>query len=136
MNLYYNTVKIYLGCWLQRQQTSKQYLDKGFPVDARGEKDTSNNSSIPEMFLTKYLNFNSKVLTTCWVTALKSSFPKAMRFRSFSVAALIVGKTSSGSIYNTARRQIQTARHFMNRQLQDKLEIMESLDTVIESHTF
>ena len=48
------------------------YLDKGLPLAEREEKVTSNNSSIPLMFSTKYLNFNLKMFIACRNTSSKS----------------------------------------------------------------
>ena len=45
------------------------YLDMGLPEAARGEKDTSNNSSIPAIFCTKYLNLRWNMLTPCCSTS-------------------------------------------------------------------
>lgn len=75
------------------------YLDNGFPVAAKGEKVTSNNSSIPPMFSTKYLNFKQKIFKACFRTSSKYAFPAAIRFSCFSTADLMVGSTSSMSIY-------------------------------------
>lgn len=74
------------------------YLDNGFPVAAKGEKVTSNNSSIPPMFSTKYLNFKQKMFKACFRTSSKYAFPAAIRFSCFSTADLMVGNTSSMSI--------------------------------------
>lgn len=80
------------------------YLDNGFPVAAKGEKVTSNNSSIPPMFSTKYLNFKQKMFRACFRTSSKYAFPAAIRFSCFSTADLMVGNTSSMSIYKGISR--------------------------------
>ncbi len=83
---------------LLSRSSFKAHLERGFPVAARGEKDTSNSSSIPRMFSTKYLNFLLNILMAWSTTASKLALPVAMRFSCSSTAARIVGFTRSGSV--------------------------------------
>ena len=76
------------------------YLDSGLPVDARGEKDTSNSSSIAVIVSTKYLNLLWKIPIAWLRTSAKLAWPCAIRFSCCSTAARMVGFTRSTSIYN------------------------------------
>uniref|UniRef100_A0A0L8HT50 Uncharacterized protein n=1 Tax=Octopus bimaculoides TaxID=37653 RepID=A0A0L8HT50_OCTBM len=76
-----------------------QKIDIGFPDEAKGEKETSNNSSMPEILLTKYLNFRRKISKACSSTTLKHALPSAIKLSCCSTADLIVGKTKSASIF-------------------------------------
>lgn len=78
----------------------KSDLEWAFPEVARREKDTSNSWSMPSMFLTKYRNLSLNISTVWRRTASKSAWPCAIRLSCSSTADLIVGRTSSGSIYN------------------------------------
>lgn len=102
--------------WLQISATIKPHtqeckgilrychLDSGRPVADNGEKVTSNSSSMPWMFLTKYWNFSWKISIVCCNTELKSAFPRAIRLSCSSTALLMVGSTRSGSIWGQRQR--------------------------------
>jgi hypothetical protein len=51
------------------------YLESALPDMAKGENETSNNRSMPSMFLTKYKNFCLKISSECCKTACMLALP-------------------------------------------------------------
>ena len=54
------------------------HREKGLPLSAKDEKDTSNSWSIPDIVVTKYWNFSLNPSSVCFRTDLKLALPRAM----------------------------------------------------------
>lgn len=55
--------------------TPYTYLERALPDIAKGENETSNNRSMPSMFLTKNKNFCLKISSECCKTACMLALP-------------------------------------------------------------